>query len=794
MRNGCDEGRCGIAGTAALLSLLLPVVAVADRPSLAYIFPAGGKRGTTVKLRIGGYNLHDSAALSVSGSGIKAPKRITGVETVFFEGPVIPQPASQRKEDYPRDYEAHFRIDAKTPPGVRYWRVSTSQGVTPAMKFVVGDLPEVVEHEVDGAPIPADVSLPVTINGRIFPREDVDVWTFEAKRGRAVTCEVMAARLGSPLDSRLEVRDSDGRRIAENVDALGVDSRLSFVPPKDGRYSVRIHDVKFNGLQNYVYRLTITDGPYVTSMFPLGGRRGTTVQFALQGANLGNKTASIELPQSSGPACQRQLVTKAGRSNQFQLELDDLMEYVEPVALVKLPAILNGRIAKPGEVDSWQFSAKKGKRLNFDLMAARLGSPLDSVLTVFDAKGKQIAAADDLGSGQTDSRLQLTIPADGTYTIRVAERLETRGGQEYSYRLRITDLERPSFLVKLPTDALTVDREKTGKMKINVARDGGFKDEIILKVDGLPEGVSVTGLKIGKGKNNTQLTFKTTASAKIGTIRLRVTGTAKIDGQAVTRAAVREFRPDDPLQSELFFCVAMPTPFKFSGEFETRYAARGSTYYRPYKLERNGFKGPITVRLADRQIRHLQGVKGPTIVLPPGTTEFRYPVSLAPWMVVGRTSRSCIMAVGVVTDKDGSKHKVSYSSTAQNDQALLLVDPARLSVQCKSATILFRKGKTVRWPISVGRGSGLAGAITVELIAARHMRGVKAAPIVIPKGANKGRLALEFSATDCGPFNMPLIIRATLNKGSRSPLTAEFLLTVVDNSQPTPLSYFESRR
>ena len=89
------------------------------------------------------------------------------------------------------------------------------------MKFMVGDLPEIVEEEIDGDPVPVKVTLPVTINGRIFPREDVDIWTFAAKKGQSVWCEVHAARLGSPLEARLEIRDAQGRRLAESDDARG---------------------------------------------------------------------------------------------------------------------------------------------------------------------------------------------------------------------------------------------------------------------------------------------------------------------------------------------------------------------------------------------------------------------------------------------------------------------------------------------------------------------------------------------------------------------------------------------
>src|SRR5262249_58010972 len=131
-------------------------------------------------------------------------------------------------------------LAADAPPSVRHWRVWTAQGATTAKAFVVGDLPEVVEHEIDGDPVPVEVRPPVTINGRIFPREDVDVWSFAARKGQTFTCVVDAARLGSPLDARLEVRDHQGRRVAESDDARGPDPLLRFTPPAPGTYHLRI--------------------------------------------------------------------------------------------------------------------------------------------------------------------------------------------------------------------------------------------------------------------------------------------------------------------------------------------------------------------------------------------------------------------------------------------------------------------------------------------------------------------------------------------------------------------------
>src|SRR4051794_30413081 len=167
--------------TPLLLGLFLSAagLARADAPVASSIFPAGGRRGTTVPVRVGGLNLHHHPSFEMIGPGVSTDAPLRETETVWFEGPVIPLPDSQAAEDYPKDYAARIQISADAPLGLRTWRVWTAQGATPALPFVVGDLPEVVEQEIDGDPVATPVTLPVTINGRIFPREDVDLWSFE---------------------------------------------------------------------------------------------------------------------------------------------------------------------------------------------------------------------------------------------------------------------------------------------------------------------------------------------------------------------------------------------------------------------------------------------------------------------------------------------------------------------------------------------------------------------------------------------------------------------------------------
>jgi hypothetical protein len=65
-----------------------------------------------------------------------------------------------------------------------------------------------------------------------------------------------------------------------------------------------------------------------------------------------------------------------------------------------------------------------------------------------------------------------------------------------------------------------------------------------------------------------------------------------------------------------------------------------------YTIDRGGFEGPLVAQLAERQGRHLQGVSGPVVAIPAGESRFEYPLTLPPWMELGRTSRTNLMLTG----------------------------------------------------------------------------------------------------------------------------------------------------
>jgi hypothetical protein len=708
----------------------------------SYIFPAGGQRGTTVDVRVGGLFFHEKCRFALDGKGLKASSTLTPTKRIWFEGPVIPIPDSQRQEDYPADMSGKIVIAKDAASGPRRGWLFTSQGGAGGLVFVVGDLPEIVEKEIDGEPIPESIALPVTANGRVFPRDDLDLWEFEADAGQVVTALVLAKSLNSPLVPRLEILDASGRVLAETMvrPIAGSDASIRLTAPMKGKYRVRIGDARADGGPAYVYRLTVTKEEVPDVGFPL------------------------------------------------KVEPDGLKDVTEVGKSFEAPVALNGRVAKSSEASEWRVSLKKGTKYTLDLQAGRFNSPLCGVVTVADVAGRELARG-AAANPPDDPSLAFTPPSDGTYLVRVAERFRGRGGPDFVYRLRITDAAQPpDFQLIVPPnlnrpvettpDAVTVLRGQTAPLKMNIVRSPGFTGPIELSMSDLPPGVTAKPAKVGANHNTARIDFTADKTAPLATVRLKITGTAMIDGKPVERQVVVAGNGFLPESESLYLSVGMPAPFKIVDQFVMSSVPRGEIYRRKYRIERDpGFDGPIEVSLADRQARHLQGVSGPVIVVPPGQSEFEYPAYLPPWMELGRTCRVCVMAVGKVKDADGTEHTVSFSGTGQNQQMIVVVGPGRLDLALERATVRAMPGGEARIPLTIARTRGLEGAVKVEAAIPDHWRGVTAEPITISAGASGGELVLRF-ANDCGPFNMPLTVRATLPTKS-SPIIAEATLEVV---------------
>jgi hypothetical protein len=101
----------------------------------------------------------------------------------------------------------HIKAPADAAPGTRLpLAVATPHGAPLGIQsVVVGEFPEIVDSGK------TELTVPGTANGRIAHPGAADTWHFTARKGQRLIVEVTARRIGSPLDSTIEILDAQGR-------------------------------------------------------------------------------------------------------------------------------------------------------------------------------------------------------------------------------------------------------------------------------------------------------------------------------------------------------------------------------------------------------------------------------------------------------------------------------------------------------------------------------------------------------------------------------------------------------
>ena len=499
------------------------------QPVLAWIYPAGGQRGTTIEVTASGTSIVPETVL-VTGGGVIG--KVTD--------------GSQ-----PNKVKFTLAIARDAEPGERELRILNAGGVSNRFRFMVGELPEIMEVEPNSEKsAPQKIaSLPVTIDGQIL-ENDRDYFRFPAKAGATLVLSVEARSLlpfiadAVPgwFDPQLTLYDAAGKQVAFADDyRFRPDPLMFFRAPADGDYTVELRDIVYRGRGDFVYRLTIAERPYVTDVFPLGGKRGSEVAVEYRGVNLTAERGTVKVPADAG----RKITVNGLPFSVSDLaavreaEPNDAFERAQRIAP---PVIVDGRIDQPGDVDYFVFSAKKDDKLVMQVQARRLGSPMDSVLTLYDGKRNQVAENDDWNdpleailAHNADSRILYTFPAAGDYYLRLRD-IQGKGGAEYAYRL-VLDVPHPDFTLRIAPDNPRLGVGDTAAITVGAVRHDDFAGEIKLAVENLPAGYRASEALIAAGQNEGRLTITSPESAKLGVLSPVITGMAAIGKDTVMRRA-----------------------------------------------------------------------------------------------------------------------------------------------------------------------------------------------------------------------------------------------------------------
>ena len=122
----------------------------------------------------------------------------------------------------------------------------------------------------------------MVLNGQIMPG-DVDRFAFKARKGKRLVAAASARDLIPYLadavpgwfQAALTLYDPNGNEVAYADDyRFRPDPVLFYEVPADGQYVLEIQDAIYRGREDFVYRITLGELPFVTGIFPLGGRPG----------------------------------------------------------------------------------------------------------------------------------------------------------------------------------------------------------------------------------------------------------------------------------------------------------------------------------------------------------------------------------------------------------------------------------------------------------------------------------------------------------------------------------------
>lgn len=273
-----------------------------------------------------------------------------------------------------------------------------------------------------------------------------------------------------------------------------------------------------------------TDEPLLNFSFPLGGQKGASFEVEVKGSNLAGayavwtdcaelkgrvlKIEESELEKKSKDAVQGneekklllgqrvllevtaspsaplgshefRLVCPAGITNALTVQVA-----AEPVASEKaedhsqsesaqaldIPALVNGNLKEPGEVDYYSFEAKSGQEFAMEVGSA--GRKLNPILTLFDSSRswfdskrlKRLAFNDNANGRTKGARLRYRFARAGRYTVAVGAFVGVVDS-ESSYQLRIVPVESSISETGQVFTETPAHPEKAGWTERNFARD-----------------------------------------------------------------------------------------------------------------------------------------------------------------------------------------------------------------------------------------------------------------------------------------------------------------------------------
>jgi hypothetical protein len=504
-------------------SLGLAQLVVLPAPRLLTVFPMGVQAGTSIEVTIVGENIDED------------PKLV-------FSTPKLSAEAKRDEKGEVVKNRFVVQAAADVPLGLHEARLLTRLGISSARCFSVGSLQEVARTKPNTS---AETALELAVGSvcnAFTTARAIDFYTFKAARGARLLLDCTTTGIDSRLTSVLVLSDEQGREmLAERRTGF-----IDFTAPADGKYTLKVHGLTYQGGAENFYRLAVSE---VAPGKPVARQPVTPAVSAASMPKIDPAaTPFVDEVEPNNKAAQAQKI--------------------------QLPCAIRGAFATAGDVDTYEFEGKKGDVWWVEAVSARLGLPTDPfVLVQRVTKGPSgevltdVAEFNDIPSpvklssggyaydgvpydvGSPDALGKLECKEDGIYRLQIRDLFGgTRSDAGNVYQLVVRQAA-PDFSVvnwAMHMELRNGDRANLSKpvalrggatMAFDVValRRDGFDGEINIEVENLPPGVKAAGLRIPPGKSQGTLLLTAAEDAPRGVSVAKVFGRAQINGAEVRR-------------------------------------------------------------------------------------------------------------------------------------------------------------------------------------------------------------------------------------------------------------------
>jgi hypothetical protein len=496
-----------------IASMIISMSAWAQKLSIGYLYPAGGETGTTVEIEAGGLNIHKATRVVFNHPGIKGE--------VF---PYVEKGSKKKKSRKLNDQSSpqladkimiRINIDSNVPCGLYDLRLQSPQGGSNMLPFEVSSYPNLMESGKSTHYKPDEVkSLPAVICGQATPG-GIDYFRFSGKKGDKIVASVKGRTLVPYIADAvpgwfqpvIKIVDHRGKEVGYSDDyQSNPDPVIITELPKDGQYTLMIHDAIYRGRQDFNYRIQLGVIPFVTGRYPAYGIVGKKVRQEIEGVNLDDSKATISVKKEGYH--QFTYTTDTGTSNAVSFYAlpkgTSLIHFPESGKTLTINTAISDSLTKDNKIKSYRITVEDNQPISIELIGRRNGSRIDAVMKLKDSFGNVVAEADDKED-----------PMQGTMTFHADPVLNYRPRHNETLVLEVSDLHRGygkdyHFLMRMKKQQADVNAFVTpanisvpsgGTASFHVDIEGKVKRPVRLAINGLPKGFVTNNLELGSTKS-----------------------------------------------------------------------------------------------------------------------------------------------------------------------------------------------------------------------------------------------------------------------------------------------------